>query len=123
VSDKGSPLTTSFEDTKVWNDAVDLAVKVYDLTKTFPDSERFGLISQLNRASVSVSTNFAEGFGRTSKNDKKHFYVIAYGSLLEVKSLLYLSKRLGLVDDIEDLDIGIRDIQIQLNAIRKSLSQ
>jgi four helix bundle protein len=123
VSSKEPQNSSSFEHTKVWKDATDLAVCIYQLTNKFPSSEQFGLISQLRRASVSVSTNFAEGFGRTSKNDKKHFYVIAYGSLLEVKSLLYLSQKLGFADDLGSLDEQIKNIQIQINAIRKSLSQ
>ena len=123
MSGKESQDSSNFEQTKVWNDATDLALMVYEITKNFPSSEQFGMVSQLRRAVVSVSTNFAEGYGRTSKNDKKHFYVIAYGSLLEVKSLLYLSKKLEFINDLDAVDNKINEIRIQINAIRKSLSQ
>lgn len=123
MSSKDTQDNSAFQNTQVWKDATDLAVLVYGVTKTFPASEQFGLVSQLRRAVVSVSTNFAEGYGRTSKNDKKHFYVIAYGSLLEVKSLLYLSVKLGFCLGLEDIDQKIDNIRIQINAVRKSLSQ
>lgn len=123
MSSKEIKDNSAFQNTQIWLDATDLAVMVYRVTKKFPASEQFGLVSQLRRAVVSVSTNFAEGYGRTSKNDKKHFYVIAYGSLLEVKSLLYLSIKLGFYEGLEDIDQKIDNIRIQINAVRKSLSK
>jgi four helix bundle protein len=85
-------------------------------TDNFPSSEQFGLTNQLRRASSSISANIAEGFGRRTKNDKLHFYTIAYGSLLEVKSFLYLAQKLGYLNDISSLILNTADLQKLLNA-------
>jgi four helix bundle protein len=74
---------------------MDIAVGVYELTKNFPNDEQFGLTNQIRRASVSISSNIAEGFGRNNQKEKDQFYGIAYGSLLEVESQLILAVKLG----------------------------
>jgi four helix bundle protein len=84
----------SFEQLNVWQKSQDLAVDIYKLTKDFPSDELFAITNQLRRAASSISANIAEGFGRQTNKDKLHFYVIAYGSLLEVKNFLYLSNKL-----------------------------
>jgi four helix bundle protein len=113
----------SFEDLTVWRESQELAVDVYRVTKAFPKEELFGITSQLRRAVSSVSANIAEGFGRASKNDKLHFYVIAYGSLLETKNFLYLSEKLGYLSR-DELDVLIsRTVSCQklLNAFKSGL--
>lgn len=87
----------SFEDLDVWILASELAVDIYKTTENFPKSELFGLTSQLRRASISVSSNIAEGSGRSTQNDKAHFSVMAYGSLMEVQSQLLISEKLNLI--------------------------
>ncbi len=82
---------------RAWQRCQDLAVAIYRVTKTFPSDERYGLISQLRRASVSSSSNVAEGYGRNSRNDFVRFLWIALASLAEVDSLLAVSQRLGLL--------------------------
>ena len=82
----------SFKDLTTWQKAFDLALKVYDVTKRFPKEEQFGLSNQLRRASISVGSNIAEGFGRQSKREKDQFYAVAYGSLLEAESQLLIAK-------------------------------
>jgi four helix bundle protein len=59
----------SFKDLVVWQRAIQLSLAIYELTSTFPDSERFGLTNQLHRASVSVASNIAEGYGKLSKGE------------------------------------------------------
>ncbi len=83
----------SFETLDVWNLAVQFAEKVYILTKNFPNEETYGMITQLRRASVSVSLNIAEGKGRFSQKEYKHFLFVARGSLYEVITLLKLNIR------------------------------
>ena len=85
----------AFEDLEVYQLAVDLAAQVYPLTATFPDSERFGLISQARRAATSVTLNIAEGRGRGSDKDFARFLYQARGSLLEVVSAFHLAERLS----------------------------
>src|SRR3990167_1871343 len=115
----------SFEDLISWQEALQLAVIIYRLTKTFPNSEQFALTNQLRRASSSISANIAEGFGRQSQKEKLQFYTIAYGSLLEVKSFLYLCEKLEYCDNkhltpiFESIVILQKRINSLLRAIRK----
>lgn len=89
---------TSFEDLLAWQRGKDLGVLVYTLTKQFPKDEQFGLISQMRRAAVSVTSNIAEGFGRVQPKDKEHFYVIALGSVSEILSQAVFAKELAYVN-------------------------
>jgi four helix bundle protein len=84
-----------FHDLKVWQRSHALVLKLYPLTATLPADERFGLVSQLRRAAVSVPTNIAEGSKRQSKADFAHFLNIAEGSLAETEYLLMLARDLG----------------------------
>ncbi len=83
-----------FTDLKVWQRSHTL-VQVYRLTAAFPEDERFGLISQLRRAPISVPTNIAEGSKRQGRQDYARFLNIAEGSLVETEYLLVLSRDLG----------------------------
>ena len=93
------PKVNDFRDLIVWQRATDFVVEVYRLTQAFPTDERFGLISQLRRSAVSVSSNIAEGSGRTTLKDRRHFYGVSRGSLKEAESLIYVSQKLGFVTD------------------------
>jgi four helix bundle protein len=88
-----------YENLDAWKEATDLAVRTYEITKTFPKEEIFGITSQLRRASISISSNIAEGAGRKSKKDFKQFVHMASGSLNEVESLLIICFRLNLLTD------------------------
>src|SRR5574337_190141 len=87
--------TQGFEQLVAWQKAQDLAVHIYTLTKNFPSDEKFALTNQIRRAASSVPANLAEGYGRRGLKDKVNFYTISYGSILELKSHLYLAIRLG----------------------------
>src|SRR5881396_1063566 len=80
-----------FEKLKTWQGSRALNRMTYRLTRAFPKHEMFAMTSQIRRASVSVSSNIAEGSGRNSDKDFAHFLEQAYGSLMEVASLLYLA--------------------------------
>ena len=110
----------SFEQLTVWQQSIEFCVLIYKNTNNFPKSEQFGLTNQLRRASSSISANIAEGFGRRSKNDKLHFYTIAYGSLLEVKSFLYLAQKLDYLNDISSILKYASNLQKLLNAFMTS---
>jgi four helix bundle protein len=86
----------SFRDLKVWHRAVELSVAVYQFTEKFPKSEMFGLSNQLRRASVSVASNIAEGYGRGTKRDYLNFLAIARGSNSEVQTQLVIARKLSL---------------------------
>ncbi len=90
-----------FTDLIVWQEAHQFVLMVYDITKTYPSEEKYGLVSQMRRASVSVPANIAEGFKRQGIQDKIRFYNIAEGSLEEVKYFLILSKDLNYISSSE----------------------
>jgi len=85
----------SFKDLVVWQRAVQLALEIYKVTAAFPTAEHFGLISQLRQAGVSVASNIAEGYGRSSKGEYVLFPGHARGSNFEVQTQLTISAALG----------------------------
>lgn len=90
-------MAESFENLEIWKLSMDLAEKVYEASKDFPQEEQFGLTSQLRRAVVSVSSNIAEGSNRKTEKDFVRFLTMARGSLNEVESQIRLAKRLGYI--------------------------
>lgn len=93
----------SHNDLKVYQEAMDLVIEIYSITNNFPDSERFGLISQIRRCSVSIPSNIAEGAARESKKEFIRFLYISLGSASELETQLEISKRLKFIDDSIDL--------------------
>lgn len=85
----------SFTDLNAWKKGHEMVIKIYDLTKAFPQEEIFGLTNQLRRASVSVTSNIAEGFSRTSYKEKAQFYATALGSLTEIQNQILIAKDVG----------------------------
>jgi len=112
-----------FEKLDVWQKSVDFADRVYEITRGFPSDERFGLTSQLRRAAVSISSNLAEGSGRSSDKDFAHFVQIAYGSVLEVVSQIHIAKRQTLLaeEPFQDLYSRAEEISRMLSGLRSSL--
>ena len=111
-----------FEKLDVWKLARMLAREVYGVTSKFPDSERYGLTSQLRRSSVSIASNLAEGSSRTSYKNQAHFTTMAYGSLMELLNQLMISCDLGYLQD-EDLALRREDIfklSLKLNNYRNA---
>jgi four helix bundle protein len=105
---------------EVWHEAKEFAKCIYVLTSEFPDSEKFGLISQLRRASVSICSNIAEGSARNSFKDKAHFTTIAFSSTVEVLNQLILSFELNFISENDNLKLryDIESITNKLNALR-----
>lgn len=112
----------SFEKLKVWQKARQLSVLIYSSTKTFPDNERFGLISQMRRSSVSISSNIADGTGRRSPKDKARFTEIAFGSALELLNQAILSNDLELLsdDNYNAIRLELTEITAMLDGLYKS---
>jgi four helix bundle protein len=80
----------SFKDLVVWQRAVQLSIEIYRLTASFPRSEQFGLVNQMRRASVSIASNIAEGYGRSTKGEYRQFLGHARGSNCELQTQLIL---------------------------------
>jgi four helix bundle protein len=106
----------SFEKLEVWIESKKLTKDLYIITKSFPSEEKFGLTSQLRRASISVCSNIAEGSARTTNKDKAHFTIMAFSSAVEVLNQIIL----GLINqrDYQALREQIESITNKLNALR-----
>lgn len=92
-------MAKGFFDIKAWKKADDLAVDVYDTTRSFPRHQLYSLTNQMQKAAVSVAANIAEGSGRRTIRDYLRFLYIAKGSLVELEYYIHLAKRLGYLDE------------------------
>jgi len=86
----------SYKDLIVWQQAMDLAVTTYSLTKTWPKEELYGLTSQIRRSATSIPANIAEGYGRDNRGSYQQFLRIAQDSLKEFETHLQIAERIGL---------------------------
>lgn len=91
----------SFTDLNAWREGHLLVLAVYDLTRKFPREEQLGLINQIRRAAVSVTSNIAEGFSRRSYKEKSQFYSMALGSLTEVQNQSLIARDLNYISEPE----------------------
>jgi four helix bundle protein len=100
--------------------------EIYVLCDYLPEEERFGIISQMKRASVSVANNIAEGFGRNSKKEFQRFLSIALGSVYELQTQLFLIKTLGLLKNNQQFNdpyLVTEEVIKMLTTLRKKLSE
>lgn len=114
--------TFSFEKLNVWQKSRQLTVDICQLTKKFPDEEKFGLTSQMRRCATSISSNIAEGSGRHSNKDKARFTEIAYGSSLELLNQSILCNDLGFLpkQDYENIRKASTEILAMPDGLYKS---
>jgi len=112
----------SFEKLDVWQKARVYVKMIYKLTEFFPEEEKFGLVSQLRRASISIVSNIAEGTCRSSLKDQIRFSEVAYGSALETYCQLIISLDLEFIDekDFEPLKKVLFDITAKLSGLKNS---
>jgi four helix bundle protein len=103
----------NFRKLKIWSDAIDMVVELYKETSTYPTEEKYGLISQIQRAGVSISANIAEGSAKGTNADFVRFLYISRGSIAEVITLLTVSSRLNLTSQ-EKVD-GLVDQLIMID--------
>lgn len=103
----------NLKELKIWTKAIDLTVDVYKATSNFPVDERFGLISQLRRAAVSISSNIAEGAGRNSVKEFNNFLGMANGSSYELQTQLIIANKLEIlpIELLEPLLLQIDELQ------------
>jgi four helix bundle protein len=113
----------SYRELLVWKKAVDLVIEVYRITRTFPKSETYGLSSQMQRASVSIPSNIAEGFGLKKTKAYLRHLSIASGSLAELETQLEISERLSYLLPEDKIVIEqANEIGRMLSGLRNSLS-
>lgn len=110
----------SFEKLEVWKEAKEFTKIIYQITSKFPNAEKFGLTSQLRRASISICSNIAEGSARKTNKDKAHFTTISFSSAVEVLNQLIISKELEFIPEQDYIDcrLKIESITNKLNALR-----
>lgn len=103
----------NYKELILWQKSITLVSDVYKATATFPDRERFNLISQINRAAVSIPSNIAEGAGRNSDKEFVQFLAIVHASTYEVETQLIISKNLGYLseEDLEGLVEKLEELQ------------
>lgn len=109
----------------VYHQSKQLVADVYQLTKSFPPTEQYGLANQMQRAVISVPSNIAEGMGRFSLKERMHFLEIAYGSLMEVMCQLEVAEILEYIsaNDLRQYDEKITEISKMLIGLRKSMEE
>jgi four helix bundle protein len=110
---------------KIWNKAIDFSVDIYKASSSFPADERYGLISQIRRAAISIPSNIAEGAGRNSNKEFCNFLGIANGSSYEVQTQLVIANKLGLLqnDVLNELLRQIEELQKMNYAFQQMLSK
>lgn len=116
---------TGYRDLLVWQKAFQLSLAVYQVTRSFPSDERFGLTAQMRRAAVSIPSNIAEGYCRGSTRDYIRFLWIANGSSAELETQMLLSRELRLAErgDHDSVLAEVAEIRLMLRALIRSLER
>ena len=114
----------NYKELRVWQKAVELCAAVYNLCAQFPPEEKYGLKSQMQRSAISIASNIAEGAGRNSNKEFKHFLSIANGSCYELETQLLISKNVGFIDVKNELNISeqLTEIMKMSYVLSKSLA-
>ncbi|GGF28179.1 four helix bundle protein [Echinicola rosea] len=113
----------NFRNLKVWQKSVDFAVKIYLETKEFPKEEKFGMVSQMRRAGVSVPSNIAEGSAKSSGKAFSNSLEISLGESYELETQLEISKRVGLLDEEKSSSLheDLVEIQRMINGLKSKV--
>lgn len=113
---------TSFIDLYAWQEGHTLVLLIYKLTDKFPRSETYGLIDQMRRCVISITSNIAEGFARKNRKEKNQFYYISLGSVTELQNQLYVAKDLKYISESVFYTIILQTITVHklVNGLIKS---
>jgi four helix bundle protein len=111
----------NFRDLEVWKCSIILVKKIYLITGKFPNDEKFGLVSQINRCSVSIPSNIAEGCSRSSQKDFSRFLQISLGSSFELETQIEIAKEVGFINENLYLEIisELNTIQKRIQSLKK----
>ena len=115
----------NFRKLEIWKQSVKLVTEIYKITNTFPSHERFGLMSQMQRAAVSCPSNIGEGSAKSSDKDFARFLEISHGSLIELENELIVSHNLGYLDDkkLNDTQNKIIELQKMIYKFKEQLNK
>jgi four helix bundle protein len=113
----------NFKELKVWQRAVDFAVKIYSVTKSYPGEEKFALISQMRRAGVSIPSNIAEGCVKTSGKSFVNSLEISLGESFELETQMIISERIGILetDVAREMERDLTEIQRMIMGLKTSI--
>ncbi|MFM2368474.1 MAG: hypothetical protein RL619_774 [Bacteroidota bacterium] len=111
----------NFRDLEVWKFSIILVKKIYLITGKFPNEEKFGLVSQINRCSVSIPSNIAEGCSRSSQKDFSRFLQISLGSSFELETQIEIVKEVGFIDEnlYSEIIFELNTIQKRIQSLKK----
>ena len=115
----------SYRDLLIWQKGIAFVKRVYQETSHFPDSERYGLISQIRRAAISIPSNIAEGQARQHSGEFRQFLFIALGSIAEIETQIILSQELGFMDEqaSKNLQSDLLELQKMTRTLASRLSK
>ena len=115
----------SYQDLILWQKAIGFVTDMYNMTRQFPSGEKFGIISQINRAAISIPANIAEGWGRESTKSFIPFLRISRGSIMELTTLLVIARNLGYLTEIDSNEFSSRVNELGkiINGLIKSLNK
>ena len=113
----------NFRELKIWQEAIEITKQTYKTTKKFPQSEIYGLTSQMNRAAVSIPSNIAEGAGRNSNKEFTQFLNIAIGSCFELETQMILAFEFSYIqkDDLDMFIFNINKLERMINSLMSTL--
>ena len=113
----------NYKNLHIWQEGINLARRVYEVTSTFPANEKFGIVSQMTRAAVSIPSNIAEGAGRNSTKDFANFLSIAIGSIFELHTQIVICEQIGLINKAtaKQLDEQTFTLQQQITAFKQRI--
>jgi four helix bundle protein len=114
----------NFRELRIWKDSMEIAKTVHTFTLKFPKEERYAITQQINKCSVSIPSNIAEGAGRRTKKDFSHFISIAIGSSFELETQLILSGEFDYInkEPLTGLLLRITTLQRMMNKFRDTLN-
>lgn len=113
----------NFKDLKVWQKAVDFAVKIYSVTRAYPNDEKFGLVSQMRRVGVSIPSNIAEGCAKTSSKSFVNSLEVSLGESFELETQLIISERVGILDSetAKEMESDLSEVQRMIIGLKTSI--
>lgn len=114
-----------YKNLKVWQNAISLTMRIYDIVDKFPNYERYGLANQMERAAVSIPSNIAEGCGRQSDKEFYYFLHIAKGSMYELQTQLYIASGRGYMsdEDMEEINHMIDDLGKMISGLLRRVEE
>ena len=114
----------NFKDLKIWQNGIEIAIKTYRVTATFPQEDKYAIVQQMNKAGVSIPSNIAEGSSRKSEKDYSRFIEIALGSTFELETQIVIAEQLkkGNQQLLQELKTALLEEQKMLTGFQNALN-